>query len=78
MAKDPMNIHMEGDQPYSMSSEGVEKGTGMRTFYFKSRQTGKMMGPFSALGRRNLEFRRAEAEKGGYEFHECEGGACAH
>lgn len=75
---DTTSVHFQDGKPYSMSKEGVEEGLGARTFYYKSRQTGKMVGPFMGLGKRNMEFRRAEAEKAGFDFHECPGGTCKH
>ena len=75
---DMTHVQWSGDRLYSMDKEGVRQGIDFRTFYFKSRQNGKMVGPFTALGKRNLEFRRAEAEKANFDFHECPGGECTH
>lgn len=74
-------IHMDDDgQPYHMGSEGVTKGFDMRPFHWVNKETGKAvpMGTMYALGKRNLEFRRAEAEKAGYGFSECVGDNCPH
>jgi hypothetical protein len=65
----PTTVHMEDGQPYTLDSEGVTKGIQMIPFHWRNRQTGKPVPvTFFALGKRNLEFRRAEAEKAGYEF----------
>lgn len=75
---DTTHVQWMGNRLYSMNKEGVRQGLDSRTFYYKSRQNGKMVGPFTALGKRNLEFRRAEAEKANFDFHECPGGECTH
>lgn len=65
----PTVVHMEDGQPYTMDTEGVTKGIEMIPFHYKNRTTGKAVPQtFFALGKRNLAFRRAEAEKMGYEF----------
>lgn len=63
----------------TISSEGVTPGIPMSGFHWVNRSTGKdVMGRMMALGKRNMEFRRAEAEKSGYDFLECPGSECPH
>lgn len=64
----PTTIHMENGKPYTLEPEGVTSGLNFIQFHWRNRTTGKTHGPFTALGRRNLAFRKAEAEKAGYEF----------
>lgn len=65
---------------YHMQESGVSRGLDVVPFHWVNRETKKAvpMGTLYALGRRNLEFRRAEAEKAGYDFAECPGEGCPH
>ena len=66
--------------PQHVDDEGVTQGIRSIPFHWVNRETGKSVFPSSmyALGRRNLEFRRSEAEKAGYNFVECAGKDCPH
>ena len=73
----------EGNDPsiIDVSDKGInvmdESGvSGMIPFHV-TLKTGKQM-PFTALGKRNLEFRRHEATKGGWTMDECSKGGCTH
>lgn len=75
---DVIEFDEEGNLNHIQES-GVSRGLDAVPFHWVNRQTGKspLPEPFYALGRRNLEFRRAEAEKAGYDFVEC-GENCPH
>ena len=77
-----MSDYVEFDKEgnlYHMQESGVSKGLDVTPFHWVSRETGKSLlpEPFYALGRRNLEFRRAEADKAGVDLVEC-GENCPH
>jgi hypothetical protein len=76
--EEPDIVDAQDGEIYTLSPEGVSKG--MIPFHFLDRKTGttSIKEPFMALGRRNLEFRRAEAEKAGFDFTECSGEGCPH
>ena len=64
---------------HHIQESGVTRGLDTIPFHWVNRQTGRSAFPSAmlALGRRNLEFRRAEADKAGYDFVEC-GDNCPH
>jgi len=79
---DIVDVNKEGEV-HTISSSGVSRGLDMIPFHWLSRNPQKMgkattPEPFYALGRRNLEFRRAEAQKAGFDFVECTGDECPH
>lgn len=70
MQEEPETINVSDKGFHTISSEGVTEGL-PETYRFSwvHPHTGKefLRGSY-AIGRRNLEFRRAEAEKNGYIF----------
>ena len=54
-----------------IDSQGVSQGLNMLPFHWRSRSTGKpIAATMYALGANNLEFRRAEADRHGYDLVE--------
>ena len=54
-----------------IDSQGVSQGLNMVPFHWRSRSTGKpIAATMYALGANNLEFRRAEADRHGYDLVE--------
>ena len=77
--EEPDQIHVGEDGVHTLSSEGVTSGADFRGFHVISNKPGnKHLFYGMALGPRNLEFRRAEAEKGGFRFEACVGLDCPH
>lgn len=72
-------INVGDDGVHTLSSEGVTSGidfSGYHVISNKHKDKHLMYG--MALGPRNMEFRRAEAEKEGMRFEPCVGLDCPH
>lgn len=80
MSDEPDIVTAEGGEIHHIEPTGVSRGINAIPFHWINRKTGKSVFPSAmfALGNRNLEFRRAEAEKAGYEFNVCSGPDCPH
>lgn len=80
MSDEPDVVTVKDGDIYHIESSGVTRGINAIPFHWVNRNTGKSVfpSPMLALGQRNLEFRRAEAEKAGYEFNVCSGPECPH
>ena len=63
---------------HTLSSEGVTKGFPFKGFHWRNPSTGWTSERFTAMGQRNLEFRRAEAQKNDFDFVECHDKECKH
>lgn len=64
---------------HHLEPQGVTSSLNMLGFHvFSGKPDRKHLFSGTALGRRNLEFRRAEATSGGYQFEECPGKDCPH
>lgn len=78
MSKDPevIDVNAQGGA-HHLGDDGVTSGINYRGFHWRNPKSGWVSEPLTALGARNLEFRREEATKNGYEFLEC-GENCPH
>lgn len=77
--EEPDVVNVGEDGVHTLSSEGVTSGIDFRGYHVLSNiHQGKHLMYGMALGPRNLEFRRAEAEKGGWRFEPCIGLDCPH
>ena len=67
---DILDIGADGKVTH-IDSQGVSQGLNMLPFHWRSRSTGKpIAATMYALGTNNLEFRRAEADRHGYDLVE--------
>lgn len=67
---DILDIGADGKVTH-IDSQGVSQGLNMLPFHWRSRSTGKpIAATMYALGTNNLEFRRAEADRHGYDLIE--------
>jgi len=62
---------------HTIDESGVRSGLNMIPFHWEMK-SGNQHGPFFALGKRNLEFRRSEAETAGASLVSCDDGNCNH
>lgn len=72
-------INVDKGKIHTISAEGVTSGVNFRGYHVLSNKNdGQHLMYGMALGPRNLEFRRAEAEKEGMRFEPCVGLDCPH
>ena len=78
MNQEPESIDISQDGGiHHLEDTGVTKGINFLNYHVFS-SGGKHLMTGTALGKRNLEFRRAEATSGGWHFKECAGDNCNH